>query len=85
MNVITTKYMEPGDSVTVNRGYGLLIVSNISLGRTGMFLVQAGSVTTISDSILKLSFKRFSEWSFEFSVIGEDRQAINAVFIGLNE
>ena len=55
--------LEAGESVNIPKGYGLLVVSNITQGRTELYLLWNGNPTALSDTYGSFSISRISEFS----------------------
>ena len=82
---ITVKYLQGGESFEIKKGYGLLILSNISTGKSALYISTSSSMIKVSGSENELEVAKNGEYVTTIKNTANIQKAITAVFVGLDD
>ncbi len=64
----TTGTVVANSSITINKGYGVLILASSSIGRTTMYVFNSGAAIPITDEIPGVTVTKPSEYVIKIEV-----------------
>ena len=73
-----------GESFSIKKGYGLLVVSNLSSGYTAAYIVNNGSCTFLSgnETGVNVTLSRVGEFEISIKNNHTTNRTFDAVFVG---
>lgn len=77
------KNLDSGDSFSLGRGYGILIIGNMSTGYTGVYSVQNGTSVALNTALSDIEISRVSEREITIKNNNVNSRRLNISFVGL--